>query len=380
MAVRAGGGATKHDKGGGRDVLAEYRDTLYGKRQDYDGMVLTANAMVSNAKAKINVLVLRSDGLQGVLRSWTPRRYELAMKKLGGKTVLDLRKRNGEQDPVTHGLRIAIAEMPDRPGYYCAVSDCRSAEFTGIFMTFISRHSPDISRLFLTNGDMAGVLGGIESQGYDVDVKYGSTRGRGQYSGDPEQGTGRAAGSIAAFFAKLDDDARAATTVRYVARPNGRGGRGSRAEWRGTITRDCRFSASADAEILFRTAIPRALSLPLKRNRLIEASAESAGSDEVEPTVIRFGRKIFVDKDKNERHVDVIARMPDSSISKYHVNPHIHLSLVDYMDGSSYDIWVVTSDRLVIIPQIRASGASLKRLVNHIFEHMGEGRVEKYEH
>ena len=369
MAKRVGGGV--------RDVLGEHRDTLYGKMQDYDGMVMTVNAMVADAKARINVLVLRSDCLPGVLRSWTPKRYETAVKRLGGKTVLDLRKRGAAEGPGARGIRIAIAEMPDSPGHYCAVSDCGPAEFTGIFTAFISRHSPEISRLFLTNEDMAGVLGGIESQGYDVEVRYGSARGRRQYSGAPGSGAGRAAGSIAAFFAKLDDDAKAATTVRYVARPNGRGGR---TEWRGTIARDCSFSASADAEILFRTAIPRALSLPLGRNRLMEASAESAGSDEVEPTVVRFGRKIFGDKGRNRRRVNTIAGMPDSSISEYHVGRHIHLSLVDYMDGSSYDIWAVTSDRLVIMPQIRASGASLKRLVNHIFEHMGEGRVEKYEH
>ena len=369
MAKRVGGGV--------RDVLDEHRDTLYGKMQDYNGMVMTVNAMVADAKARINVLVLRSDGLPGVLRSWTPKRYETAVKRLGGKTVLDLRKRGAAEGPGARGIRIAIAEMPDSPGHYCAVSDCGQAEFTGIFTAFISRHSPEISRLFLTNEDMAGVLGGIESQGYDVEVRHGSTRGRRQYSGAPGSGAGRAAGSIAAFFAKLDDDAKAATTVRYVARPNGRGGR---TEWRGTIARDCSFSASADAEILFRTAIPRALSLPLGRNRLMEASAESAGSDEVEPTVVRFGRKIFGDKGRNRRRVNTIAGMPDSSISEYHVGRHIHLSLVDYMDGSSYDIWAVTSDRLVIMPQIRASGASLKRLVNHIFEHMGEGRVEKYEH
>ena len=170
-------------------------------------------------------------------------------------------------------------------------------------------------------------------------------------------------------------------TVRYEARPDGAASGGARAELRGTISRDCRFSASAGAGAIFETVIPGALSLPLERNRRIEASAESAGSgDGVEPTVIRFGSKIFKDAGKNRHYVDMIANMPDSSISKYHVDSHIHLSLVDYMDGSSYDIWVVTSDRLVIMPQIKVTGPSLKRLVNHIFECMGEGSVEKYEH
>lgn len=213
-----------------------------------------------------------------------------------------------------------------------------------------------------------------------MDVKCGPARGHGRSAGAPEPVTGSTAMSIGAFFAGLNKEARAATTVRYAASPSSPDRRGGRAELRGTIGRDCRFSTSGGAEVLFKAIIPRALSLPRERNRLIEASARSAGSDAAEPTVIRFGGKIFRDRDANRRHVGMIAKMACSSISEYHVDSYIHLSLVDYTDGSSYDIWVVTGDRLAIIPQIRASGASLGRLVNHIMEHMGEGLVERYEH
>ena len=220
----------------------------------------------------------------------------------------------------------------------------------------------------------------IESQGYTMDIKYGSVRSRGERTVTPGSTTRSTTTSVGAFFDSLDKEAKAVITVRYAASSNDSGKRDGRAELRGTITRDCRFSASGGAEVLFKTIIPKALSLPRERNRLIEASARSAGSDTAELTVIRFDMEIFKDTSMNERYVDMIAKMPYSSISKYHVNSHIHLSLVDYTDGSSYDIWVVTGDKLVIIPQIRASGASLKRLVNHILWHIGEGHVERYEH
>lgn len=356
--------------GGKRDALGEYRVALYEKRQGYEGMVRTACAMVRELGARINALALRSDDLPGALRYWTPRRYELAVGRRGGKTVLGIKRRGARRAARAAGLRIAVAEVPGSPGLHCAVSDCGSAEFAGIFSAFISRYTPEISRLFLTNGDMAGVLGSIESQGYDVRVEYGSARGRGR-------GARRAASPPAAFFAGLDGEARAALTVGFAAAPRGSGGG---AGWRGTVARDCRFSATSSAEVLFKTAIPAALSLPLGRNRLMEASARSAGSGAVEPVVVRFGGSVLGDEGKNRRCADMIARMPDSSISTYHVGSHMHLSLVDYMDGSSYDVWAVTSDRLAIMPQIRASGVSVKRLVNHIFEHMGEGRLERYEH
>ena len=343
-------------------------------------MVQTVRAMVAETKTRINALIVRSDDLTGALKGWTPKRYTATVKSLGGKTILGLGKRNVRPGPDAVRLRIAIAEIPGNSNHYCVVSDCKSAEFNGIFMPFISKHSLNISNLFLTNKDMASILNSIESQGYKIEIKYGSVRGSDERTGVPESTMRSTTMSVGAFFDGLDKEAKAAITVRYVANSNGHGERNGRAELRGTIARDCRFSASGRAEVLFKTIIPKAISLPRERNRHIEASAKSAGSDVVEPTVIRFDKKIFKDTSMNERYVDMIAKMSYSSISKYHVNPHIHLSLVDYTDGSSYDIWVVTGDKLAIIPQIRASGASLKRLVNHILEHIGEGHVEKYEH
>ena len=360
-------------------IRGGYRDTLYGQRQNYDGMVQTVESMVCEG-AKINALVVRSDDLLGALESWTPKQYIAIAKSLGDKTVLDLEKRDMAPESNTTRLQIAIAEIPDNATHYCAVSDCKLAVFNGVFIPFIYKHSTNISNLFLTNGDMKSILDSIESQGYNVDVKYGSTKSREHATGAPESGTMSTTKSIATFFAALDKEGKAAITVRYTANPNIPGKHGARTELRGTITRECRFSASGNADVLFKTIIPKALILPRERNRCIEESAKSAGSDAVEPAVIVFDKKIFKDKSRNRRYVDMIAKMADSSISEYHVNPHIHLSLVDYTDGSSYDIWVVTSDKLVIIPQIRASGASLKRLINHIFKHMGEGNVKKYEH
>ena len=359
-----------------RDILGRCRDALYRRRQDYAGMSLTAEGMVDRAGARIHALVLRSDDLEGAVKEWTPAQYDLDAKKLGAKTVLDIARRTGPSRPDADRIRVAVAEIPGIPNHYCAVSDCRSAEFRGTFKAFASKYSPEISSLFLTNEDMAGVLGGIESEGYRVDAKYFTARGRRRAAG-PWRGA-KGAGIPAADFAEIGTAARAATTVRYAARPGAPGGRGSRPALRGIIARDCRFSAAAGAGALFKIVIPRAIALSRERNLLMDASAESAGADEVEPTVMVFAEKVFMDKGANAGCVDAIAEMTDCSISKYHVDSHIHLSLVDYTDGSSYDIWVLSSDRLTIIPQIRASGASLRRLVNHIFERICEGRVEQY--
>lgn len=360
------------------ELLGRCRDTLYGRRQSYDEMALTVEEMVDRAGASVHALVLRSDNLAKAVRGWTPVQYMLETKKLGGKMVLNLTKRARPLESDNDSIQIAIAEMSDIPDHYCAISDCKSSEFKTVFMSFIHKHSPDISGLYLTSKDMNGVLVGVKSAGYDVDIKYATARSRRQATGVTESHAKSTRMPFDDFFAELDKEGKTAITVRYAAATRPSNGHGTGAFLRGTITRACRFSVAAGAGALFKILIPKAIELSRERNRRIEESAESAGTGMVEPTVINFNKKIFWDKSMNKHYVDILANMPDTSISKYHVNPHIHLSLVDYTDGSSYDIWVVGSTKLTIIPQIRASGASLRRIVNYVFERIGEGRVEAH--
>jgi len=82
---------------------------------------------------------------------------------------------------------------------------------------------------------------------------------------------------------------------------------------------------------------------------------------------------------EESQYVDALVELDACSVSEYHTNPYIHISMLDYLDGSSYDIWVLTSDKMVIIPQFKATMASMTRLVNHIFERIHEGEVIEYE-
>lgn len=53
----------------------------------------------------------------------------------------------------------------------------------------------------------------------------------------------------------------------------------------------------------------------------------------------------------------------------------LHATLVDDVDLSSADVWVLSQSNILIVPQLRASTGALKRLVNHIFENFAEGKV-----
>jgi antitoxin component of MazEF toxin-antitoxin module len=84
---------------------------------------------------------------------------------------------------------------------------------------------------------------------------------------------------------------------------------------------------------------------------------------------------VFSDKRQNRRLISVLRGLADSALSVTHPNPYLHASLVDYSDGSSYDVWVTNNTSVLIVPKRRASAASLERVCNHICEEFEEGHV-----
>lgn len=77
------------------------------------------------------------------------------------------------------------------------------------------------------------------------------------------------------------------------------------------------------------------------------------------------------------RLIPAVESMPRTSSSLYY-GSYIHVFLVDFGDGSSFDVWAV-SDEVTIVPQIRATAAAVARLTAHMMKESGEGRVREHE-
>jgi len=96
------------------------------------------------------------------------------------------------------------------------------------------------------------------------------------------------------------------------------------------------------------------------------------------PLTIDFGIDQFAESSENIKFIQSLRRLNKASISVLHGNPYIHLSVIDYFDGSTFDLWVLNSSQLFIVPQMRGSVFSIKRLINHIFDTYGEGDIKDY--
>ena len=97
------------------------------------------------------------------------------------------------------------------------------------------------------------------------------------------------------------------------------------------------------------------------------------------PLVMAFGAAQFAEVAENAKFIQAMRKMRTASVSVLHGNPYINMSVVDYFDGSTFDVWVLSDDRLVIVPQMKGTVAAIKRLINHIFDTYAEGDILDYE-
>ena len=96
------------------------------------------------------------------------------------------------------------------------------------------------------------------------------------------------------------------------------------------------------------------------------------------PLKIEYTESIFSDKHQNYRLIDTLKQLSNSALSVYHPNPFLHTSLIDYTDGSSYEIWVTTPSSILIIPKRKATTSSIERVCDFICDKFEEGDVKDF--
>lgn len=99
---------------------------------------------------------------------------------------------------------------------------------------------------------------------------------------------------------------------------------------------------------------------------------------DVKPLVVQFGRDQFKDVAENARFITAMRKLDNASVSVQHGNPYISMSVVDYSDGSTFDLMVLNSDELIIVPQLKSSVPAMKRLISCVFDNYAEGNLFDY--
>jgi len=95
------------------------------------------------------------------------------------------------------------------------------------------------------------------------------------------------------------------------------------------------------------------------------------------PFSINFNSPALGSGDQVVLLAKALRSIPKVSCTVLHSNPYLHAVMVDYRDGSTYEILVLSDSGLTVIPQGRATVRSLQRLCSHVFAGFREGSLEE---
>lgn len=117
--------------------------------------------------------------------------------------------------------------------------------------------------------------------------------------------------------------------------------------------------------------------MELFSNRGIRERRER-GFEPAMPLEITYTLDVFDQTENLRRFADVIRKYPHATKAVFHSNPYFHASVADFLDGSSFEVWVLSPRRILVVPQAKASAPALERLISHISIEFREGDLGEY--
>jgi len=150
-------------------------------------------------------------------------------------------------------------------------------------------------------------------------------------------------------------------------------------EVQGKLSKYSHFVCNARFDLFERVLLRKMVQLGAERLKFFSnRDRQSTKEHTPVPLQIAYSQDIFKSKDQTKRLITAMQKFRHGTCTVLHANPYIHLTMVDNKDFSSADLWVLSQDQILLVPQIRTSAVALKRIVNHIFENFREGKISEY--
>ena len=112
--------------------------------------------------------------------------------------------------------------------------------------------------------------------------------------------------------------------------------------------------------------------------KLDQRERVAANAYAARPFFIEYPEDILASTESRKGLLAALARMSHTSQSVIHDNPYVHVAILDYLEGTSCDLYVLSPKRSSIVPQTRSSPTSLARVYAHISREFAEGELRDY--
>lgn len=95
------------------------------------------------------------------------------------------------------------------------------------------------------------------------------------------------------------------------------------------------------------------------------------------PFNIDFKVPVLSSKEQIEKINNTLSKIPNTTFTTLHGNPYFHAVMVDYKDGSVYEILIISPENITVIPQARTTVRSLQKLCYYVFSNFKEGELRE---
>ena len=341
--------------------------------------------------ASVAVLVSKEGVEAGIDRAQSSPRFDIGERSaIHGDGMFTIKlSRNGE-DPG----HVLVAKAPGS-FVYLAITDEPRRFVDRTFGPFIKALYPHVSQAYLSAGDLYSVLERLEkSSGGQIMVARMTAYRRLRAATDKEgrKNGGASSPHIVPERRKSTESAvtytnkpfreafsDAAANDQWISRISFNLLRGTASPMHSQLSRNGLFRFKRSIAPFYHKVSPLVVEIVDKKTKLYSNRSREDNNGTIRPLAITLDSVMAKDHSENSTFIKSVESMAHITVSVYHSNPYVHMSLVDYLDGSSFDIWILSVHKIIIVPQMRATHTSIARLTNHIFERFGEGSVTDHE-
>ena len=324
-----------------------------------------------NRRFKLSVIIFTSNNSPiELFNCWHSKHFAFNIKEFNGFYVINL-NRTIKRTSVEGDERAIIGSFGiyryGESNIWIAFTSESPYFFENGVIRFIESYKPDISRIYLSSEELRSVFEKVEACSLgEIYVKKAVL-----YSHINEGQISFKKAYFQELFNAAENESSYVDKVEYDIRQN------DEPSYHGFISRSLiSYYYSGKINNFFNQILPILVSISKDKLEVFENKARKYHDIEAKPLHIKFPQDVFNDKYDNIRLIEALEKVSYGAVAIYHKNPYLHVSFLDFVDGSNFDIFVTNSNKMSIIPNYKCSMYSLMRVTDQIFKDFKEGKIE----
>jgi hypothetical protein len=237
--------------------------------------------------------------------------------------------------------------------------------FKRALLWVFKRGEPEFTSFYVTANDLKSVLDQL-SHFLSTNAKIRATKVV-AYSRQEEGNVSFETRPYEAVFRASDEENRYVDKIRFTVLRN------DTLLFSGFMARDGQLKfIDGNVDVFFNNLVSVYAELGQEKVEVFSDKERSRDTGDINQIELEFEEQVFQRVEDNVHLIDALENLKNSSITVYHNNPYAHVSVFDFIDGSSCDVFITEPDSVSIVPSYRGSLNSLMRISEQISREVDE--------